>query len=78
MCVHSERAADANNTTSALLCALTDQPRILANCAEHADLGFLAEMVARNAVSARALADELEAAALAMAGRNNNQLREAA
>ena len=63
-----QRAVDASNTVASLLGALLDQPRILAECAGHADISSLADQIEIKARSARVLADELQAAAVAMRG----------
>lgn len=63
MCAYSERAADAHNTLDWVLLAAADQPRILASCAAHADLGFLADGIAAKVLATRTLLAELEAVA---------------
>lgn len=63
-----QRAVDATNTLNALLGALIDHPRILTECAEYADLSAFADQIEYRVRTARVLADELQAAAVAMRG----------
>lgn len=64
----AQRAADAVNVLNTMLGALIDYPRILTECAEFADLSGFADQIEYRARAARVLADELQAAAVAMRG----------
>ena len=64
----AQRAADAVNVLNTMLGALIDYPRILTECAGFADLSAFADQIDYRARTARVLADELQAAAVAMRG----------